>query len=310
MQNWRGITMSLELISKIQQLKAEKNATIIAHFYQSPEIQDLADFVGDSLAMAKYGKDVDADCLVICGVKFMAETAKILSPDKTVLLPNQEAGCPMADMVDAKSLSMHKKRHPNHYIVSYVNTSADVKALTDICVTSSNALHIIRQLDKKEILFLPDKNLGHYINTQLSGPQMHLWPGFCRTHDRLSAEDVKSMKVLYPDAEVLVHPECDPSVVELADYVGSTAGIIQRASASSAQSFIVCTEEGVLHRLKYKEPEKSFHLASSKLLCQNMKKTSLEDIYNALLNKNPVMIIDEATRLAAYNALDQMLALS
>ena len=302
--------MSQELISKIHQLKAEKNATIIAHFYQSPEIQDLADFVGDSLAMAKYGKNVEAKCLVICGVKFMAESAKILSPNKTVLLPNREAGCPMADMVDAKSLSMHKKRHPNHYIVSYVNTSADVKALTDLCVTSSNALHIIRQLDQKEILFLPDKNLGHYINTQLSGVQMELWPGFCRTHDRLKPEDVNAMKILYPDAEVLVHPECDPSVVALADYVGSTAGIIQRASTSSAQSFIICTEEGVLHRLKQNEPQKSFHLASSKLMCPNMKKTTLEDIYNALMNKSPEVVIEETTRLAAYNALDQMLALS
>ncbi|PKM57716.1 MAG: quinolinate synthase [Firmicutes bacterium HGW-Firmicutes-3] len=302
--------MSLELISKIHQLKTEKNAAIIAHYYQSPEIQDLADFVGDSLAMAKYGKDVDADCLVICGVKFMAETAKILSPEKTVLLPNPDAGCPMADMVDAKSLSMHKKRHPNHYIVSYVNTSVDVKALTDICVTSSNALHIIRQLDQKEILFLPDKNLGHYINTQLPNQQMHLWPGFCRTHDRLKPEDVKSMKVLYPGAEVLVHPECDPSVIDLADFVGSTAGIIHRASASSAQSFIICTEEGVLHRLKQNEPEKAFHLASSKLLCQNMKKTKLEDVYRSLLNNSHETIIDETTRLAAYDALDQMLALS
>ncbi len=305
-----GDNMNSSLINEILKLKEEKNATIIAHFYQTPDIQDLADFVGDSLAMAKYGKASKADTLIICGVKFMAESAKILSPEKTVLLPNTNAGCPMADMVDAKSLKMHKQRHPDQYVVSYVNTSADVKALTDICVTSSNALSIMEKIEQKNILFLPDKNLGHYISTQVKDKNITLWPGYCFTHDRLKTEDIKEMKAQHPDAEVLVHPECDPSVVELADFIGSTAGIINYASTSPSMSFIIATEEGVLHRLKTDNPDKTFHIASTKLLCQNMKRTTLEDIHSSLTNGTHEVHLDESIRIPAYEALDKMLALS
>ncbi len=216
----------------------------------------------------------------------------------------------MADMVDAKSLKMHKKRHPDQYVVSYVNTSAEVKALTDICVTSSNALNIVKQLEASELLFLPDKNLGDYIAKQLPEKNITLWPGFCFTHDRLKPEDIVDMKAKHPDAEVLVHPECDKEVVALADFIGSTAGIINYASTSDSMAFIIATEEGVLHRLKQNEPGKTFHLASPKLLCQNMKRTTLEDIASALDNMKHEVALDETMRKDAYKALDRMLELS
>lgn len=298
------------LIEEIKFLKETKNATIIAHFYQISEIQDLADFVGDSLAMAKYGKDSSADILVICGVKFMAESAKILSPEKTVLLPNIAAGCPMADMVDTKSLKMHKKRHPDQYVVSYVNTSAEVKALSNICVTSSNALKVVSQLDAKDILFLPDKNLGNYISEQLPDKNFTLWPGFCFTHDRLQTDDILAMKAIHPEAEVLAHPECHKAIVALADYIGSTSGIINYASTSDSKSFIIATEEGVLHRLRTNEPNKSFYIASPKLLCQDMKRTTTKDILTVLENNSNEVILDERIRSDAYKALDLMLELS
>lgn len=298
------------LLKKIKHLKEEKNATIIAHFYQTPEIQDLADFVGDSLAMAKYGKSSKSDSLIICGVKFMAESAKILSPDKTILLPNKEAGCPMADMVDAKALALYKKNHPDHYIVSYVNTSAHVKALTDICVTSSNALNIMAQLDADTILFLPDRNLGHYISQQLPTKNIIMWPGYCLTHDRLKANDLIEIKKRYPYAEVLVHPECAPEVVELGDFVGSTSEIIRHASLSDSTRFIIVTEEGVLHRLKQNEPTKFFYLASPKLLCKNMKCITLEDILTSLETTTYEIILSKSIRKTAFLALDKMLKLS
>lgn len=302
--------MTDQLVARIKELKEKNNAALIAHFYQVPEIQDIADFVGDSLAMARYGKESDADMLIICGVKFMAESAKILSPEKTVLLSNGGAGCPMADMVDAQALKAHKEEHPNQFVVSYVNTSADVKALTDICVTSSNAMKIVTQLDARDILFLPDKNLGGYIAKQLPEKKIELWPGYCFTHDRLRTADVAEMKELHPDAKVLVHPECDATVVDMADFVGSTAGIINYAKESDCQSFIIATEEGVMHRLTNDSPHKDFYLASPNLVCKNMKKSSLNDLLDVLENKNTEVHLDEQIRLDAYKALDRMLELS
>jgi len=302
--------MKTQIIQQIQRLKKEKNAVIIAHFYQVPEIQDIADFVGDSLAMAKYGKSSSADTLIICGVLFMAESAKILSPEKVILLPRADAGCPMADMVDVPSLKMYKQRHPDHYIVSYVNTSAAVKALTDVCVTSSNALHIVKQLDVPEILFLPDQNLGRYIHNQLPEKHMSFWPGYCFTHDRLQTEDIHKQKSLHPSAEILVHPECSPDIVALADFVGSTSGIIHYASTSDSREFIIATENGVLHRLQQNEPDKSFYLASSKLQCKNMKRTQLSDVLTCLETLTTEIKLEEKIRIAAYTALNKMLDLS
>jgi len=298
------------LIEEIKELKEQRNAVIIAHFYQIPEIQELADFVGDSLAMARYGKNSEAEVLVICGVRFMAESAKILSPEKSILLPNNHAGCPMADMVTAEELAAYKVEHPERYVVSYVNTSADVKALTDICVTSSNALSIVKQLNDKDLLFLPDRNLGSYINEQLDRTPMDLWDGFCFTHDRLQVQDLELAKKQHPEAPVLVHPECDSSIVALADYIGSTAGIIQFAQTSEATTMIIATEEGVIHRLKQDSPNKAFVLASPHLVCRNMKKTTIGDIYVALNENLTEIHIEEDTRTKAYAALNKMLELS
>ncbi len=298
------------LIHDILHLKEERNATIIAHYYQTADIQAIADFVGDSLAMAKYGKASKADTLIICGVRFMAESAKILSPEKTILLPNDGAGCPMADMVDADDLKKYKDNNPHKYIVSYVNTSADVKALTDVCVTSSNALKIVSQLEGKDLLFLPDRNLGSYINSQLNHPPMELWNGFCLTHDRLQAKEIMDAKTKHPNAKVLIHPECDPSAVALGDYVGSTAGIIDFANKDSADTFIIATEEGVLHKLQSDNPEKTFIMASSRLVCKNMKKTTLSDVYIALNESTTALTLPKATIEAASNALETMLTLS
>lgn len=298
------------IIEEIIELKEQRNAAIIAHFYQIPEIQELADFVGDSLAMAKYGKKSDAEVLIICGVRFMAESAKILSPEKTILLPNDDAGCPMADMVTAEKLSDYKAQHPEKTIVSYVNTSAEVKALTDVCVTSSNALSIVEQLGDKDILFLPDRNLGGYINEQLDREPMDLWDGFCFTHDRLQVNDIDKAKTEHPDAPLLVHPECEASIVALADYVGSTSGIIQYAKASDATTLIIATEEGVMHRLKQDSPDKNFVLASPHLVCRNMKKTTVGDIYVSLNENLTEIELDETTRTQAFAALNTMLDLS
>ena len=298
------------LIHDILHLKKEKNAVIIAHYYQTADIQEIADFVGDSLAMAKYGKASEADTLIICGVRFMAESAKILSPEKTILLPNDAAGCPMADMVDADDLKTYKDNNPHKCIVSYVNTSADVKALTDVCVTSSNALKIVTQLEDKDILFLPDKNLGSYINSQLDRPPMALWNGFCLTHDRLQAQEILYAKKNYPNAKVLIHPECDPEAVALGDYVGSTAGIIAFANTDTADTFIIATEEGVLHKLQSDNPDKKFIMASPRLVCKNMKKTTLSDVFIALNESTSEINLPMAIIKAASNALETMLTLS
>lgn len=298
------------LILEINRLKAEKDALILAHYYQLPEVQDIADFVGDSLALAKKGKESDKNLIVVCGVQFMAESAKILSPEKTILLPAKEAGCPMADMITAKQLSDYKEKHPEKTIVSYVNTSADVKALTDICVTSSNALSIVEKLDSDDLYFLPDKNLAKYINAQLGDKKMDHWLGFCATHERLKANDVLSMKKRYKDAKVLVHPECNPEVVALADFVGSTSQIIRYANESPDRQFIIGTEEGVLHKMRMDNPEKEFILASKTLVCKNMKRTTLQHVYNALKNEETRIELDENTLLKATQSLEKMLALS
>lgn len=302
--------MKEHIIEEIMHLKKEKNAAIIAHYYQDGAIQDIADFVGDSLAMAKYGKASDKDTLVICGVRFMAESAKILSPEKTILLANSEAGCPMADMVDEVALKAYKEANPDRLIVSYVNTSAHVKALTDVCVTSSNAMKVIQALDKVPILFLPDKNLGAYIKSMVPDLDMALWQGFCFTHDRVTRRDLELMIADYPGAKILIHPECDPSVVALGDYVGSTAGIIAYANKSTDKTFIIVTEEGVLHPLRKENPDKTFILATTKLSCRNMKKTNLTDILACLKSGNEAIQLETSIIEAAKRPLDRMLALS
>lgn len=296
-----------ELKKNILELKKERNATIVAHNYQADEVQDIADLVGDSFALSKYCANVKSDVIVFCGVHFMAESAKILSPEKIVLLPEIDAGCPMADMVTAEALREEKKLHPEAAVVCYINSSAEVKAECDICCTSSNAVKVIKSLKNKEILFVPDQNLGSYVAEMVPNKKIILWKGFCITHHRVKPEDVLEAKKLHPDALLLVHPECQPEVAALADYIGSTKQIIDYVNGSTAKKFIIGTEMGVLFKLKKDNPQKEFYLVSPGLVCPNMKKTSLKSIYEALKNMKYEIKLDEQVRVKAQKSLDHML---
>lgn len=298
------------MIEEIKQLKAQKKALILAHNYQRPEIQELADFVGDSLALAQRGKETDAELIVVCGVQFMAETAKILSPHKKVLLSAADAGCPMADMVTATQLKEYKAGHPDTYVVAYVNTSAEVKAESDICITSSNAIKIIKQLDAQEFLLLPDKNLGAYIKQSFPNKSFDLWRGFCCTHEFLLEADLLRVKHAHKNVKVLLHPECNPKVLKHGDFIGSTFQIIQYAKTSPEQEFIIGTEEGIFHQLKKDSPDKTFYLASQKMVCKNMKKTTLEVLHDTLFHENNAIEIEEEIRVKAVKSLELMLSLS
>ncbi|NPV72902.1 MAG: quinolinate synthase NadA [Pelotomaculum sp.] len=298
----------LELAKEIARLKRERNAVILAHFYQRPEVQDVADFIGDSLGLSQQAAGTGADVIIFCGVHFMAESASILSPDKIVVLPDEEAGCPMADMVDAVQLVQKKQEMPDATVVCYVNTSAEVKAESDIACTSANAVRVVASLpEDRPILFVPDKNLGQYIISK-TGREMTLWDGYCSTHDRLTPEDIFKAKAEHPEALVLVHPECRPEVVALADSVSSTAGMIRFARESGAREFIICTEKGILHQLHRQCPDKQFYLASDKLVCPNMKKTTLDKVYRALVDLEPRVTVPEDVRVRANRCLERMLA--
>ncbi|WP_153726645.1 quinolinate synthase NadA [Heliorestis convoluta] len=293
----------------IQKLKKERNAVILAHLYQRPEIQDIADFVGDSLQLSQMAAQTDADVIVFCGVHFMAESAAILSPQKIVLLPEEEAGCPMADMVTASELQRRKAEMGDVLVVAYVNTSAAVKAESDICCTSSNAVKVVATLPQdKPLLFIPDRNLGDWVS-QKTGREMTMWQGYCNTHDRLTVEDVIKAKEKYPEASFIAHPECQPDVVAMADFVASTTGLINYAVQSEAQSFIIGTEEGILHQLRKKAPNKNFYLASPKLICPNMKLTSLEKVLWSLEEMEPRITVDPDVREKALSSLERMLAI-
>jgi len=305
-------TISQELFQtlavEIEVLKKDRKAVILAHYYQRPEVQDIADFVGDSLQLSQQAANTDAEVIVFCGVHFMAESAAILSPDKIVILPEEKAGCPMADMVDADGLRAYKKRVPGVQVVCYVNSSAEVKAESDICCTSSNAVKVVDSLVGDNILFIPDENLGRFAAKHL-GRSLQFWPGYCKTHDRLTKEDIQAAKKEHPLAEVIVHPECREDICEEADYVGSTAGLIKYAQNSEAQEFIVGTESGILHRLHQVCPEKKFYLASERLVCPNMKMTTLEKVRDALKTLSPRVTVKEEIRVKAKATLERMLAL-
>ena len=298
------------LPEKIRALKKEKNALICAHNYQIDAVQEIADVVGDSFALSKYCATASQDIIVFCGVHFMAESAKILSPRKTVLLPERTAGCPMADMVTAADVQELKRRHPRAAVVCYINTSAAVKAECDICCTSSNAVKVIQSLKEEEIIFVPDKNLGSYIAAQVPEKKMIIWEGFCVTHHRVTVEEVIRVREAHPDALVLVHPECRPEVVALADFVGSTKQIIDFATASAEKKFIIGTEMGVLYRLKKDNPEKTFYLLSPGLICPNMKKTTLKSVYSALQQMQYSIEVAEEILIKARSALERMLQVS
>jgi len=299
--------VSLNLIERIKNLKEEKNALIMAHNYQISEVQEIADIVGDSYMLAKYAQSTDKDCIIFCGVHFMAESAKILNPSKKVILANPDAGCPMADMVEPAALSEFKKKYPGVPVVAYVNTSAEVKALSDLCCTSSNAVSLIKAMKEDKIIFLPDRNLGRFVAQQIPDKEVILWDGFCITHERVEEEDVVKAIEAHPESKVLMHPECNPSVWKFADFMGSTAQIIDHAVKSEDNSFIIGTEAGILHSLKKVAPEKTFHLLSGCLVCQNMKKTTLADVEKALNGGVPEIVMDEDLRQRAEGALLRML---
>lgn len=298
---------NIELINKIQELKKERNAVIVAHNYQRDEVQEIADMTGDSFALSRFCASTDADVVVFAGVHFMAESAKILSPEKTVLLPDRNAGCPMADMVTASELKEFKKAHPGAAVVCYINSSAEVKAECDICCTSSNAVKVIRSLKEEEIIFVPDKNLGSYIANMVPEKKIILWEGYCPTHHKIQSDEVIKAREYHPDALILIHPECRPEVVELADFVGSTKQIIEYATKSDNKKFIIGTEMGVLYSLKRDNPEKSFYMLSNGFICPNMKKTTLNNIYTSLKEMQYKIELDAETINKASKALKRML---
>lgn len=304
------------LKDSIKELKSEKKALIMAHYYQRDEIQDIADFIGDSLALARYAATTDARIILMCGVHFMGETAKILCPDKKVLVPDLNAGCSLADSCKASELEAFIKERPDHTVVSYVNTSADVKALTDIVVTSGNARKIIDSLPKDEkIIFGPDRNLGEYINA-VTGRNMVLWPGACHVHDRFSLEKILELKKEYPSAKVLVHPECRRPLQLIADKVGSTAALLEFASKDDAPEYIVVTESGILREMRLKCPDKVFIAAPAEdsecqcNQCDYMKLNTLEKVWLALKNEEPEIIVDRETAEKALRPIKRMLELS
>lgn len=295
-----------EMQREIQALKKQRNAIILGHYYQRPEIQDIADYVGDSFGLSKQAAATGAEVIVFCGVHFMAESAYILSPEKTVLLPEPEAGCPMADMADVGDLVALKARHPEAAVVSYVNTSAAVKAESDICCTSANVLKVVNSLPHREIIFTPDRNMGRYIAEQTE-KKIILWEGYCYTHDLLTAEDVLKAKEQYPDAVVVAHPECSPGVLSLADYITGTSGMLKLARTESASTFIIGTEMGMGHALQKAAPEKKFVFPSSNLICANMKLNTLEKVLASLQKLEPRITVPEEVRVRARKALDRML---
>ena len=294
--------------SEIKTLLRERNAVLLAHNYMRDEVQEIADITGDSLALSIEAAKTNADVIVFCGVHFMAESASILAPEKTVLLPRLDAGCPMADMVSVEALRELKATLPGVPVVTYVNSSAAVKAESDICCTSANAVKVVQSLAEQEIIFAPDRNLGRYVQG-FTKKQFHLWEGYCPTHERLRPEVVQGLKESYPDAPFVCHPECNPAVVALADHVCSTTGMYDYCRSNSAKRFIIGTEAGILWRLKRENPEKEFILASPALVCPNMKLTSLEDVLESLQTMQPVVKVPEEIRLPAKRALDRMLAI-
>ena len=295
-----------DLVDKIAKLKKEKNAVILVHNYQRPEIQDIADFLGDSLELAREAAKTDARIIVFCGVRFMAETAKILSPKKTVLLPRKEAGCPMADMITAEDLRRLKKNYPDAKVVSYVNTNADVKAESDICCTSANAVKVVKNISAKRIIFTPDKNLAAYCQ-RFTDKEIIPWNGCCYVHERITEKEVRLAKEKFPDALLLVHPECNPSVIELADEVLSTSGMLNFAKKSDKKRFLIGTEEGLIYRLKKENPGKKFYAAGTAKMCRNMKLTTLNDVYLSLKEERYAIELPEGIIESAQKALTAMM---
>ncbi len=298
-----------ELVEDILRLKQERKAVILVHNYQPPEVQDIADYLGDSLGLSQQATQTDAEVIVFCGVHFMAETASILCPDKTVLLPDLTAGCPMADMIDAERLLLLKEEYPDASVVSYVNTTAKVKAESDICCTSANAVKIINSLNAKKIIFVPDKYLGHYVAGK-AHKEIICWEGYCPVHIRILVGDILRAKKQHPEAEVIVHPECTPDVIALADKVLSTTGMCHYARETKSKEIVVGTEVGIIYRLTKENPDKEFYPASELAICPNMKLNSLEKVFWALEDMKYEVKVEEGIRERAKKAIDKMLQFS
>ena len=298
-----------DLQNKIKALKEDKNALILAHYYQTMDIQEIADHVCDSFEMARLAQKASEQLLIICGVFFMAESAKILNPEKTVLFPSPGAGCPMADMIAPADVRALREQYPDAAVVCYINSSAAVKAVSDVCCTSSSAERIVRALPQKSVIFIPDRNLGAYVASKVPEKDIILFDGYCPTHDVITADDVYKAKELSPDAKLLVHPECRPEVLRLADYIGSTAGIIAEALNSDSSAFIIGTETGVTERLRVLAPDKVFLPLAGEFVCPDMKKTLLSDVLNSLENGELKITMNIEDMNAARQSLERMVAL-
>ena len=299
-----------EIIEKIKKLKEEKKAVILAHCYQNAEIDEVADYVGDSLYLSQMAAKTDAEIILFAGVYFMAETAKILCPDKKVLLPRLESGCLMADMINLEQLREFKSKNPNIPTVCYINSTAEVKSECDICCTSSNALKIVKSLNAPKVLFLPDTYLGKWVEQQLGNVEVITYPGFCPTHLRIREQDILDAQKKYPGVKILAHPECHQSVTKLADYVGSTTGIMKYTTEHPDKKYIIATEKGVVDRLKRDYPDKEFILIKDNIVCQNMKWHTLTDILNALEKEEYEIDVDKDIAVKALQCIDRMLEVS
>lgn len=295
-----------DIKSTINSLKKQRDAVILAHYYVDGEVQEIADYVGDSYYLSKMARQAPQQTIVLCGVNFMGESAKILNPEKIVIMPDITADCPMAHMVTEEEITRVRIEQEDLAVVCYINSTAETKALSDVCVTSSNALKIVKALPNKNIFFIPDKNLGRYISTLIPEKNFIFNEGFCPTHQNLEKRDIERALELYPNAKVLVHPECTEEVISLADYVGSTSGIIDFATENEATEFIVCTEHGILHQLKSKNPTKQFYFTEYVPICTNMKKVTLEKIQYALETREEAIELDETLRCASEKALKKM----
>ncbi len=298
------------LVERIRELKKKKNAIILAHSYQNIEIDEVADFVGDSLYLSQMAKATEADIIVFAGVYFMAQTAKIISPEKKVLLPNLNAGCLMADMINLHQMMDFKKSHPNIPVVCYINSTAEVKAECDICCTSSNALEIVKSLNSPKVLFVPDANLGKWVESKLEGVEVITYDGNCPVHNNITITDIETARVKYPDAKILIHPECKPEVSSLGDYIGSTSGIIDYVKNSSDKKFVIVTEKGVYDRLRRDYPDKEFVLIRDNMLCESMKLTTLEEILHSLEYEVNEITLDENVRRLSAGCIERMLKVS
>lgn len=301
-----GEILMLSLKEEVEQLKKEKNAVILAHYYVPDDVQEVADYIGDSFYLSKVAASAKEETIVFCGVSFMGESAKMLSPDKTVLMPDMSADCPMAHMADAETIQKMRETYDDLAVVCYINSTAELKRYSDVCVTSSNAVKIVKNLPNKNIFFIPDRNLAHFIAEQVPEKHFIYNEGFCPTHERMQAEEVAELKEKYPEALVLAHPECNKELLALADYIGSTSGIIDFATESEKKEFIVCTEEGVLYKLQQNNPEKEFYFPSTIPTCPNMKKNTLEKVLEVLEHGTNQVELPEEVRVEAVKPLEQM----